>query len=243
MKIIVCLETMPDPDCTIMANGDFNFEHCNIRLDSYSSTALEYALQLKDTYGIEVHSYLLDSFELKSVYDEVKSVGSDYVEWIQVPFTFDPFKRAEIFSEAISYESDDIIIAGYHCESCCTNSIPMLIALNKSLPYFPEISSIDVQENSIHLSEFKTGRDITIKKNAVVISIHGSRKLRYPSFTERLACRETDVKPQFKGGSDDTQLRYVSLRGRFQPDALQGETDEKVKELISLMDGRGMFQL
>lgn len=243
MRIIVCLETMPDPDCAVMGNGEFDFENCNIRLDSFSASALEFALSLKDRFGIAVHAYLLDSFEMSSVFEEVKAAGSDDVSWIKVPFTFDPFRRAEIFAAEISPDNDDIIIAGYHCESCCTNSIPMLIALNKSLPYYPEISSLSMEEGKFILKEFKTGKELEVKQASVVISIRSSRKLRYPSLRERLACREEEHHIENRDIDDDADSTFTQAKETISSTRLEGSTENKVSQLISLMDERGMFQL
>jgi electron transfer flavoprotein alpha/beta subunit len=247
MKLIVCLETLPDPDCVVQVDGNFDYEHCHVRLDAYSAKALEFALSLKDKYKLEVHSILLDSFEMESAYEEVKAAGSDSVEWIKVPFTYDPFKRAELFADAINENTDDIIISGYHCETCCTNSIPMLIALNKSLPYFSEISDINFDDRMILLEDYKTKKITEIKKYASVISVHTSRKLRYPSLASRIACREENAEPvvpevAIKKEEHESIVSSSSIKTN-QIEKTADSASDKAANLIELMDNRGMFQL
>lgn len=246
MKLIVCLETLPDPDSVVMASGEFNFEDCNIRLDSYSVQALEFALSLKDTYQIPVRACLLDSFELSSAYEEIKAVGADTVDWLKVPFTFDPFRRAELFAEAISPDDSDIIIAGYHCETCCTNSIPMLIALNSSLPYYSEINGVRITKSGVMLNEYTSGKETEIHGGSVVISVRTTRKLRYPSFRDRLACREEEHSPvdhPDSGGSRCTESSLRPAEEFVHAQSIEGTTTQKAASLITLMDNRGLFHI
>lgn len=243
MKAVVCLETVPDPDTLFLHDGGFDYENCVVRLDQYSSQALELALVLKDNYNITVETLLLDSFAHKALYDEVSSLGCDSVRWLQVPFSFDPFKRAEYFDDAIAAEGFDMILAGYHCESCCTTSIPMLIALNRGLPYYREISSITIEESSYSLRGYKNDDVLTLGKEPLVASVRTSMKLRYPTLKQRLqVCSEDNVFADDEVSCDKVSGFMES--GSYMPAShYSGDAVKKAEELVSAMATRGMFKI
>ncbi|MDA3901607.1 MAG: hypothetical protein PF637_13945 [Spirochaetes bacterium] len=243
MEIFVCLETLPEPDCVDLVNGTFDYSDCPVRLDSYSAFALEAALGLKDEYQIPVTAVLLDSFERRPVYDEVKSLGCDSIEWIKFPFSFDPFKRAEYFADALNPGKNDIIIAGYHCETCCTNSIPMLIALNMSLPYHSEVKSVSLDSDHFHLTSFKNDHDIELPFETRIISLRSVKKLRYPSLRDRLACCDEYINPVQKSCKEEGVFPAVSASEIARKDNYTGESEDKAVSLIAAMDSQGMFNI
>jgi len=243
MEIFVCLETIPEPDCVELVNGRFNYEDCPVRLDASSAYALEAALSLKDEYDIPVKAVLLDSFERKSIYDEVRALGCDSIEWINSTYTFDPFERASIFADALNPGEGDIVLAGYHCETCCTNSIPMLIALNKSLPYHSEIKSISFDSGHIHLESFKNGCDKGLEVETMVVSLRSAKKLRYPTLRDRLACCDEYISPVYKNCREEEPFATVPASEIVKHENYSGDTDDKAASLVATMNSQGMFNI
>jgi electron transfer flavoprotein alpha/beta subunit len=245
MKLFVCLETVPDPDSLILNDGNFNFKNAKVRLDKYSAIALEFALNIKDRYAVPLEALLLDPFKRADIHEDIRSLGCDTVQWITTDAVFDPFARAEIFSDAIKEGEDDIILTGYHCETCCTNSLGTLISLHKKIKNYHEIDSFEMSGDSFILTDFKSGHDTVLPRTSAIVSVRTGFSLRYPTLSERMACQEGGPYEPLVAESalDSEKVHIVTSSGKKTQNLLNGDPRDNAEKLVQIMVSKGMFNI
>ncbi|OIJ11005.1 electron transfer flavoprotein subunit beta [Anaerobacillus arseniciselenatis] len=249
MNIFVVMKRTFDTEEKItLSNGSINEDGAEFIINPYDEYAIEEALVLKEKHGGEV---TVVSFAEEEADKEVRTalaMGADKAIVIDSEEVddIDQFTTAKVLATLLKDKEYDIVLAGNVAVDGGSGQVGPRIAEELDIPHVTSITKIDV-DGSVATIE----RDVEGDKEVVEVSLpvlitaqQGLNEPRYPSLPgimkakkkplERLELDDIDLE------EDDVEAKTKTVEIFLPPQKeagkiLEGEVDDQVKELVSLL--------
>ncbi|WP_173916750.1 electron transfer flavoprotein subunit beta/FixA family protein [Halobacillus sp. Marseille-Q1614] len=250
MELFVLMKRTFDTEEKVMIiDGRINKENAEYIINPYDDYAIEEAVQLRDQHGGEVTIITVGGDEADKELRTALAMGADKAVWINTEEDLedgDAFTTAQILAHYFKSVDADMILAGNVAIDEGSGQVGPRLAELVGIPAFPTITRLDIEGRKATIERDIEGDVEVIEASLpfLVTTQQGLNEPRYPSLPgimkakkkpleelelDDLEIEEEDVYPKTK--TLDVYLPPEKQAGRV----LEGETNDQVRELISLL--------
>lgn len=249
MKIAVCIKAVPDTESKIQVGADktnIDFNGLRFITSPFDEFAIEEALKLKEKNGGETVAFSVGGAEATEVLRDSLARGIDSAVHVQDASltNLDPLSTAKALAAAIKDGGFDVILCGWQGVGGDNSQVPAMLAEMLDLPQVNMAVKMSVEGTTFKIDREIEGAHETVEGPLpVVISAQkGLNEPRYPSIKGVMAARrkEIAVKDAAALGLSGLQNKMKIKEMAAPPERaagriLDGETDEKIKQLVNLL--------
>ena len=198
MKIIVCINHVPDTEAKIKIGADgkmIDRAGINFMLGPYDEIAIEAALKLKEKFGGETIAISLGGDPHKETLRKALAMGVEKAVLLKDDLPRDTDSIARALAEEIKSLSPDVVLFGKQSIDYSNELMPGLVAEHLGLPSVSCVVKLDVQEKSALCErEIEGGHEVVATSLPVVISTQkGLNEPRYPSLKGIMAAKTKPI--------------------------------------------------
>ena len=241
MKIVVCVNHVPDTETKIKVQSDsptIDKTGVNYMLSPYDEFAVEEALKMREKFKGEVIVVSLGSDAHKETLRKALAMGVDKALLLKDDNLRDSYAVAKGLADEIKQMSADAILFGKQSIDYDDAQVGTLVAEMLGLPSVGVVVKIDIQDGKVVCErEIEGGHEVVeTKLPAVFLAQKGLNEPRYPSLKGIMAAKS---KPIEEKPAQTAEIRVETLRLRKPPAKSAGKilgTDKSaVPELIRLL--------
>lgn len=250
MNIYVIMKRTFDTEEKIaIENGRIVEDGAEFIINPYDEYAIEEAIQLRDEHGGEITVVTVGSEESEKELRTALAMGCDKAVLINVEEDLedgDQFTTAKILHEYLKDQEVDLILGGNVAIDGGSGQVGPRLAELLNIPYVTTITSIEVDGENVKIVRDVEGDSEVIETTLplLVTAQQGLNEPRYPSLPgimkakkkplEELELDDLDI------DEDDVEPKTKTLEIYLPPKkeagkVLQGEVEDQVKELVSLL--------
>jgi electron transfer flavoprotein beta subunit len=186
MKIIVCINHVPDTEAKIKIGADgktIDKAGINFMLSPYDEFAIEAALRLKEKFGGETLAMSLGGDVHKETLRKALAMGVEKAVLLKDETPRDSDSIARALAEEIRGMNADCVLFGKQSIDYSGEMVPALVAEHLGFPSVSCIVKLDVQDKAVVCErEIEGGHEVVATGFPVVLSTQkGLNEPRYPS--------------------------------------------------------------
>ncbi|WAA11623.1 electron transfer flavoprotein subunit beta/FixA family protein [Fervidibacillus halotolerans] len=250
MNIYVLLKRTFDTEEKItLSNGQINEEGAEFIINPYDEYAVEEAIQIKEEHGANVTVVTVGGEEAEKQLRTALAMGADQAVLINTEEDIDEadqYTTAKIIAEYLKEKEIDLILAGNVAIDGGSGQVGPRVAELLNIPYVTTIIDLQIDGDRVNLVRDVEGDEEKIEATLplLVTAQQGLNEPRYPSLPGIMKAKK---KPLEELELDDLDLDEEDVEAKtkrieiFLPSErqagkiLEGELDEQVKELVSLL--------
>ena len=249
MKIAVCLKAVPDTESKIQIAADkTNIDFNGIRFitNPYDEFAIEEALRIKEKNGGETVSFSVGGAEATEVLRDSLARGIDSAVHLQdASFAnLDSLGTAKVLAAAIKDGGFDLVLCGWQGVGGDNSQVPSMLAELLDWPQANIVLKLEIDGTNFKAEREIEGAHETVEGAlpAVISGQKGLNEPRYPSIKGVMAARRKEIAVKDAGAigvaASQPKMKIKEMQPpppRPQGRVLEGETEEKIKQLIGLL--------
>ncbi|MBO1004396.1 electron transfer flavoprotein subunit beta/FixA family protein [Pseudogracilibacillus auburnensis] len=250
MNIYVLLKkTFDTEDKIVINNGEIDEGDAEFIINPYDEYAVEEAIIQRDKHGGEVTVVTIGDEDSESQLRTALAMGADKAVLINIEDDLedgDQFTTTKILEVFFEGKEPDLILAGNVAIDEASGQVGPRLAERLDIPYVTTIVGLEMDGETVHIEKDVEGdvEKIEVNLPLLVTCQQGLNEPRYPSLPGIMKAKR---KPLEELEIDDLDLEEDELEpktetvNRFLPAEksagriLEGEMDDQVKELISLL--------
>jgi electron transfer flavoprotein beta subunit len=250
MKIFALMKRTFDTEEKIsIHSGEIDQDGAQFIINPYDEYAIEEAIRLKETHGGEVTIVTVDGDETDKELRTALAMGCDKAVLLNIEEDLsdpDPFSTAMVLSHYLKDVEFDLILAGNVAIDGGSGQVGPRLAELLNIPCVTTVTKLSVEGQEVEIERDAEGDVEKIKTRLplLVTAQQGLNEPRYPSLPGIMKAKK---KPLEELELDDLDLTEEDVAAktktieRFLPPEkeagriLEGETDEKVKQLAELL--------
>jgi electron transfer flavoprotein beta subunit len=249
LNIYVILKRTFDTEEKItIQNGKIDDSGAEFIINPYDEYAIEEAIVLKEKHGGEVTVLTVGEEEAEKELRTALAMGADKAVLINSEDieSLDPFTTASLLAEYLKQQNVDIILGGNVSVDGATGQVGPRVAEILGITQITSITDLDIKDGVATIIRDVEGDQETIvaKLPLLVTAQQGLNEPRYPSLPGIMKAKK---KPLETVDLDDLDIDEDNVEAKtetvslFLPAArqagkvLQGEAQDQVKELVSLL--------
>ncbi len=241
MKVVVCVNHVPDTETKIKIGGDnksIDKTGVNFMLSPYDEIAVEQALRLKEKFAGEVTVMSLGGDSHKETLRKALAMGVEKAVLLKDDTTRDSFGVAKGLAEEIKTMSPDVVLFGKQSIDYDDAQVGTLVAEMLGYASVAVVVKMDVQDTKVICErEIEGGHEVVETKLPVVILAQkGLNEPRYPSLKGIMAAKSKPIleKP---AAPADVRVETVGMRKPAMKAAgkIVGTDKTAVPELVRLL--------
>jgi electron transfer flavoprotein beta subunit len=250
MNIYVLMKrTFDTEEKIVIEDGKIQEEGAEFIINPYDEYAIEEAIQVRDAHGGEVTVVTVGGEDAEKQLRTALAMGADKAVLINTEDDLeetDQYTTVKILEAFLSDKEYDLILAGNVAIDQASGQVGPRLAEKLGIPYVTTITNLEIDGNTVLLERDVEGdvEKIEASLPLLVTCQQGLNEPRYPSLPgimkakkkplevlelDDLDLDEDDVEPKTK--SLEVFLPSEKQAGRI----LEGEIDDQVKELVSLL--------
>jgi electron transfer flavoprotein beta subunit len=241
MKIVVCIDHVPDTETKVKIGADaktIDSAGVNFMLNPYDEYAIEAALRLKEQFGGETVAISLGGVPHKETLRKALAMGIEKAVLLKDDSPRDSFSVARALAEEIKKISPDCVLFGKQAIDYYDETVPGLVAEFLGFPSVAVVVKLEVNGDKVVCErEIEGGHERVETVLPVVISTQkGLNEPRYPSLKGIMASKTKPIEERIPAAS----LAYVETLTMKKPPAKQpgkivGTDKSAVPELVRLL--------
>ncbi len=250
MNIYVLLKrTFDTEDKIVIENGEIQDDDAEFIINPYDEYAVEEAIVQRDAHGGEVTVVTIGEEDAEKQLRTALAMGADKAVLINTEDDLeegDQFTTAKILEAYFEDKEPDLILAGNVAIDEASGQVGPRLAERLEMPFITTIVDLEIDGTNVKIDKDIEGdiEKIETTLPLIVTCQQGLNEPRYPSLPgimqakkkpleeleiDDLDLDEDDLEP--KTETIDRFLPAEKAAGRI----LEGEVDEQVKELVSLL--------
>ena len=242
MKFIVCIKQVPDVASPIqLSSGELVTDTGRMVLNAYDASAVEEALVLTEEFGGEVHVVLAGPAAATETIRKALAMGAESATHLKIEAELDSRAYAEILAAHLAEERFDVLACGKQAQDTDAGLTGSMLAELLNLPYAGNAVGLDIENGAIVVRRQGDGGQeiIELPTPCLVTCSNDMNDPRIPNLkgimqAKRKSIRVIDVEVPARGPAT-TVRRYEPMPEREAGRKLEGELDEVVGELVSLL--------
>lgn len=202
MKIIICLNHVPDTETKVKVGPDgktIDRAGVNFMLNPYDEFAIEAGLKLKEQFGGETLAVSLGGDTHKETLRKSLAMGVDKALLLKDDSSRDSYSVARAIAEELKKISPDCVLFGKQSIDYSDEQIPGLVAEFLGIPSVATVVKIEAKSavdggNVICEREIEGGHEVVETKFPCVLSTQkGLNEPRYPSLKGIMAAKTKPI--------------------------------------------------
>ena len=241
MKIVVCINHVPDTETKVKINSDgksADKANINFILNPYDEIAIEAALKLKEQFGGETLAISLGGDSHKETLRKALAMGVDKALLLKDDSPRDTFSVAYALAEELKQRSPDCILLGKQSIDYYDESVPGFIGEFLGMPSISTVVKLEAKEGSVICErEIEGGHEIVETKFPVVLSAQkGLNEPRYPSLKGIMASKTKPIEEKPAAAMPvKTDVVTMRMPPAKQAGKIVGVDSSAVPELVRLL--------
>jgi electron transfer flavoprotein beta subunit len=247
MKICVCIKQVPDVSAPIqIRGGELAFDAGRMVLNAYDASAVEAALVIVGNTGGEVELVTVGDEHSREAVRKALAMGADRAVHLQVDpgQEADSMTYARILAAYLKGAGFDFVFCGKQAQDTDAGLAGGMIAALLGLPYVTNAVGIEVEDEGRTLAVTRqgdTGQEIVeLPAPGLVTCSNDMNDPRIPNVKGIMAAKRKPIDSQAavlppEGAPSTRVTGYEPLPEREAGRILQGEPDEIVQQLVSLL--------
>ncbi|OZM57916.1 electron transfer flavoprotein subunit beta [Lottiidibacillus patelloidae] len=250
MNIYVLMKRTFDTEEKItLDNGAINVDGAEFIINPYDEYAIEEAIRLKEAHGGEITVVTVGGEDCEKELRTALAMGADKAALINIEDDIevtDQFTTAQLLFEYMQDKEYDIILGGNVAIDGGSGQVGPRLAELLDIPQVTTITKLEIDGETVTIERDVEG-DVEIIETSLPLLVTAQQGLndpRYPSLPgimkakkkpldeyeiDDLDVDEDDVEPKTK----TLEVFLPAARGAGK--VLEGETEDQVKELVSLL--------
>ena len=250
MNIYVLLKKTFDTEEKItISNGQIEDDGAEFIINPYDEYAVEEAIKQRDEHGGEVTVITVGDADSEKQLRTALAMGADKAVLVNTEDDLeegDPFTTAKILEAYFAEKEVDLILAGNVAIDEASGQVGPRLAERLGIPFVTTITSLKIDGDTVNIDKDVEGdvEKIETSLPVLVTCQQGLNDPRYPSLPGIMKAKK---KPLEELEIDDLDLDEDDLEVKTKTidiylpaekeagKVLEGELDEQVKELVSLL--------
>ncbi|MBA4538312.1 electron transfer flavoprotein subunit beta/FixA family protein [Bacillus aquiflavi] len=250
MNIYVLMKRTFDTEEKItISGGKINEDGAEFIINPYDEYAVEEAIQVRDAHGGEITVISVGDEETEKQLRTALAMGADKAVLINTEDDLDygdQYTTAKILAEFLKDKNPDLIIAGNVAIDGGSGQVGPRVAELLDIPYVTTITKLEIDGSDVKITRDVEGdsEEIATSLPLLVTAQQGLNEPRYPSLPGIMKAKK---KPLEELELDDLDLDEDDVEAKtktleiFLPakkeagKILEGELEDKVKELVHLL--------
>ncbi|MGD6816789.1 electron transfer flavoprotein subunit beta/FixA family protein [Metabacillus sp. 84] len=250
MNIFVMMKRTFDTEEKIsISNGRIQEDGAEFIINPYDEYAIEEAIQIRDAQGGEVTVVTIGGEEAEKELRTALAMGCDKAVLINTEDDLedgDQFTSAKILSEYLKDKNADLILGGNVAIDGGSGQVGPRLAELLDISYVTTITKLEIEGSKATVTRDVEG-DSEIIETALPLLVTAQQGLNEPRYPSLPGIMKAKKKPLDELELDDLDIEEDDVEPKtktieiFMPakkeagKVLQGELDEQVKELVSLL--------
>jgi electron transfer flavoprotein beta subunit len=241
MKIVVCVNHVPDTETKIKVGSDgssMDKSGVNYMLNPYDEFAVEEGLKLKEKFGGEVTVMTLGGDSHKETLRKALAMGVEKALLLKDESTRDSYAVASALAQELKEMAPDVILFGKQSIDYDDAQVGTIVAELLNLPSVAVVVKLQIDNGKVTCErEIEGGHEVVeTKLPAVFLAQKGLNEPRYPSLKGIMAAK---TKPIQEKPAASVSPRVETLRMTKPPakgsGKIVGSDKAAVPELIRLL--------
>jgi electron transfer flavoprotein beta subunit len=249
MNILVLVkQTFDTEEKIVIKNGVISEDNTEFILNPYDEYAVEEAIKIKEESGAEVTVLTVGPERSENVLRTALAMGADKAVLVELEeeAEADDYNIAKLITAAIKGNEYDLILGGNMSVDSGSSQVAARVAEELDIPHVSAITKLLLDDNQATVERDVEGdvEILEVKLPFLATAQQGLNEPRYPSLPGIMKAKK---KPLERYQTDDLELAEedtaprTSVRDQFLPakkqegKVLEGEMQERVQELISLL--------
>ncbi|KGX89050.1 electron transfer flavoprotein subunit beta/FixA family protein [Pontibacillus litoralis] len=250
MNIYVLLKrTFDTEEKIVIDNNRIDEEGAEFIINPYDEYAVEEAIQLRDEHGGEVTVVTIGGEEAEKQLRTALAMGADKSVLINTEDDVeegDQYTTVKILEAFFDDKEADLILAGNVAIDEASGQVGPRLAERLNLPYVTTITDIKIAGETVHIERDVEGdvEKVDASLPLLVTCQQGLNEPRYPSLPGIMKAKKKPLEEleldDLDLDEEDVEMKTKTLE-IFLPaekeagKVLEGELDDQVKELVSLL--------
>ncbi|NDI33882.1 electron transfer flavoprotein subunit beta/FixA family protein [Chengkuizengella sediminis] len=250
MNLLVCLKQTFDTEEKVhIENGKVSEDGAKFVINPYDEYALEEAIRLKEQFGGEVTAVTIGTSQAETALRTALAMGADHVVLINDERLMgDEFTTSKVLAAFMKDKDYDLILSGYMSVDNGGSQSGIRLAEELNIAHVNAITKLEVQGNQVVVERDVEG-DVEIIEAGLPILITAQQGLNEPRYPSLPGIMKAKRKPIQELKAEDLSIDLDQIQAktkiidqllppkRQEGRILQGEMDEQVNELVSLLQG------
>ena len=241
MKVIVCINHVPDTETKIKVGSDgktIDPSGVNYMLNPYDEFALEEGLRLRERFQGEVVALSLGGDAHKETLRKALAMGVDKAVLLKDGATRDSWGVAHALAEEIKSHTPDVILCGRQSIDYDNAQVGTMVAELLGFPSVAVVVKLEINDGAVLCErEIEGGREIVETRLPVVILAQkGLNEPRYPSLKGIMAAKSKPIEEKPASPAEPrvevAEMRKPSAKGSGK---IVGTDAAAVPELVRLL--------
>ncbi|WP_188206354.1 electron transfer flavoprotein subunit beta/FixA family protein [Alkalibacillus aidingensis] len=250
MNIFVLMKKTFDTEEKIQVNGGaIEEEGAEFIINPYDEYAIEEAIKIRDEHGGEVTVVTVGDEDSEQQLRTALAMGADKAVLINTEDDVedgDQFTTATILEAYLKDQDYDLILAGNVAIDQASGQVGPRVADKLDIPYVTTITAITIDGEEVHIDRDVEG-DVEKVRTSLPLLVTCQQGLNEPRYPSLPGIMKAKKKPLEELEIDDLDLDEDDIEAKtettdvFLPPekeagkVLEGEIDEQVSELVSLL--------
>ncbi|MBO8156400.1 MAG: electron transfer flavoprotein subunit beta/FixA family protein [Bacillaceae bacterium] len=250
MNIYVLMKrTFDTEEKIVIEDGRIEEEGAEFIINPYDEYAIEEAIQLRDEHGGEVTVVTIGNEEAEKQLRTALAMGADKAVLINTEDDLeesDQYSTTKILEAFFEDKEYDLILAGNVAIDNASGQVGPRLAERLGIPYVTTITDITIDGESVHIERDVEGdvEKVDTSLPLLVTCQQGLNEPRYPSLPGIMKAKKKPLEEleidDLDLDEDDVEPKTKTLDVFLPPEReagkiLEGEIDDQVKELVSLL--------
>lgn len=250
MNIYVLMKKTFDTEEKIQINGGVIEEDgAEFIINPYDEYAIEEAIKVRDEHGGEVTVVTVGDEESEKQLRTALAMGADKAVLINTEDDVeegDQYTTARILEAYFEDKEVDLILAGNVAIDEASGQVGPRLADRLNIPYVTTITELNIDGDTVNIVRDVEGDEEKVETSLplLVTCQQGLNEPRYPSLPGIMKAKKKPLEEleidDLDLDEDDVEAKTETVEVFLPPEkeagkVLEGETDEQVKELVSLL--------
>nr|WP_289036805.1 electron transfer flavoprotein subunit beta/FixA family protein [uncultured Allobacillus sp.] len=250
MNIYVLMKKTFDTEEKIqISGGKIDTDGAEFIINPYDEYAIEEAIKVRDEHGGEVTVVTIGDEDSESQLRTALAMGADKAVLINTEDDIeegDQVTTTKILEAYFEDKEVDLILAGNVAIDEASGQVGPRLAAKLDIPYVTTITSLEIDGDTVKIDKDVEGdvEKVETSLPLLVTCQQGLNEPRYPSLPGIMKAKKKPLEEleidDLDLDEDDVEAATKTVEVFLPPEkeagkVLEGETDEQVKELISLL--------